>query len=167
MSGKILIALVLVTLGFALAQTRLNQNQVPTAVPGILSGTFQSMSTVVPCKPGSLFFATDSPDGQWIYGCNNLKYWVQLLNIGSSGALQVVGGSLDVNMATVPLIFKPNTFDGFNTFDNGLSLLTGKVRPVCSADYRGTFWFTKSDATRDDVSVCVYNGTNYGWIDLY
>jgi hypothetical protein len=116
-------------------------------------------------SPGDLYFATDEPDGQWLFGCSAKAEWIQLLNIGGSGALQIVDGSLDINLAVVPLLTQANTFTRL-TLLNGLTLATG-TQPDPSADWRGTFWFTNNGALKDSLQVCVFDGSAYVWATLY
>jgi hypothetical protein len=67
----------------------------------------------------------------------------------------------------VPRLAAANAFSGFNTFANGLSLLTAATQPSCAAAYRGTFWYLNNGASKDGVQVCVYNGSAYAWVSLY
>jgi hypothetical protein len=59
------------------------------------------------CQLGWQYMALDQPLGQQLYLCslNPTETWMQQLNLGGSGALEVVGGSLDVNLAIVPIDF--------------------------------------------------------------
>jgi hypothetical protein len=135
------------------AQTRVNLATQSANNP-FLVGPFASMK--LPCVPGTLYFATDQPDGQWISGCNANAAWVQLVNIGGSGALKIVGGTLDVNQAIVPLLYSWNRFSG------GVSFLATQPPPTCTADIEGTIWIKKGSSI---VEWCLATGTNtYGWM---
>jgi len=131
----------------------------------ITAGTLTSIP--VSCTVGTLYFATDQPAGQQLYTCSAANMYTQEVNLGGSGALAVSGGSLDVNPAIVPRLTAANTFSGFNTFTNGLSLLTTNAQPTCAASYRGTFWYLNNGAAKDGLQVCVYNGSAYAWVSLY
>jgi hypothetical protein len=131
----------------------------------ITAGTLASIP--VSCTVGTLYFATDQPAGQQLYTCSAANTYTQEVNLGGSGALAVSGGSLDVNLAIVPRLTAANTFSGFNTLTNGLSLLTTNAQPSCTASYRGTFWYLNNGASKDGLQVCVYNGSAYAWVSLY
>jgi hypothetical protein len=131
----------------------------------IAAGTLASIP--VSCTAGTLYFATDQPAGQQIYTCSAANTYTQEVNLGGSGALAFSGGSLDVNLAVVPRLTAANTFSGFNTMTNGLSLLTTNTQPSCGASYRGSFWYLNNGASKDALQVCVYNGSAYAWVGLY
>jgi hypothetical protein len=131
----------------------------------ITTGTVASEPTT--CSVGTLYFATDQPAGQQIYSCSATNIWTQVVSLGTSGALAYTGGSLDINTAVVPRLAAANTFSGFNTVTNGLSLLTSNTQPTCSSTFRGTFWYLNNGSARDNVQVCVYDGLAYTWINLY
>ncbi|HEY3936100.1 MAG TPA: hypothetical protein VGL97_01615, partial [Bryobacteraceae bacterium] len=143
----------------------------PVAISGsgsggtITAGTLASEPTT--CSVGTLYFATDQPAGQQIYSCSATNTWTQVVNLGPSGALAFTAGSLDINTAVVPRLAAANTFSGFNTVTNGLSLLTTNTQPACSSSFRGTFWYLNNGGSKDNVQVCVYNGSAYTWINLY
>jgi hypothetical protein len=143
----------------------------PVAISGsgsggtITAGTLASEPTT--CSVGTLYFATDQPAGQQIYSCSATDTWTQVVNLGPSGALAFTAGSLDINTAVVPRLAAANTFSGFNTATNGLSLLTTNTQPACSSSFRGTFWYLNNGSSKDNVQVCVYNGSAYTWINLY
>jgi hypothetical protein len=131
----------------------------------IAAGTLAAIP--VTCSTGTLYFATDQPAGQQLYTCSATNTYTQELNLGGSGALAISGGSLDINLAIVPRLTAANTFSGFNTLTNGLSLLTANTQPACGATYRGTFWYLNNGASKDGLQVCVYNGSAYAWVSLY
>jgi hypothetical protein len=131
----------------------------------IAAGTLASIP--LSCSAGTLYFATDQPAGQQIYTCSATNTYTQEVNLGGSGALAFAGGSLDVNLAVVPRLTAANTFSGFNTLTNGLSLLTINTQPSCGATFRGTFWYLNNGASKDGLQVCVYNGSAYAWVSLY
>lgn len=68
------------------------------------------------CSVGTLYFATDQPAGQQIYTCSTTNIWTQFLTVGTSGALAIVNGSLDIVTSVVPRLESANTFTGLNTF---------------------------------------------------
>jgi hypothetical protein len=131
----------------------------------IAAGTLASIP--VSCTAGTLYFATDQPAGQQLYTCSSANTYTQEVNLGGSGALAFSGGSLDINLAIVPRLTAANTFSGFNTLTNGLSLLTTNTQPSCGATFRGTFWYLNNGAAKDGLQVCVYNGSAYAWVSLY
>ena len=131
----------------------------------IAAGTLASIP--VSCSTGALYFATDQPAGQQIYTCSATNTYTQEVNLGGSGALAFSGGSLDVNLAVVPRLTAANTFSGFNTLTNGLSLLTANAQPSCGSTYRGSFWYLNNGAAKDALQVCVYDGSAYAWVSLY
>jgi hypothetical protein len=131
----------------------------------ITSGTLLAIPSL--CTTGSLYFATDQPAGQQLYTCSATNTYTQEANLGGSGALAFTNGSLDINLAIVPRLTAANTFSGFNTLANGLSLLTANTQPSCGAAYRGTFWYLNNGASKDGLQVCVYNGSAYAWVSLY
>jgi len=145
--------------------TAVSQIGISGGGPSITAGTLTSIP--VSCTVGTLYFATDQPAGQQLYTCSAANMYTQEVNLGGSGALAVSGGSLDVNPAIVPRPTAANTFSGFNTFTNGLSLLTTNAQPTCAASYRGTFWYLNNGAAKDGLQVCVYNGSAYAWVSLY
>ncbi|MBV9156332.1 MAG: hypothetical protein JO097_08710, partial [Acidobacteriaceae bacterium] len=131
------------------------------------SGTLASIPGT--CTPGSglyLYFATDQPAGQQEYQCSSANTWTQLINLGGSGALQITGGSLDINPAVVSRQAASETL-GFKTFALGLSLLTTNTQPACTSANRGTFWYLNNGSAKDNVQVCVWNGSAFAWISLY
>jgi hypothetical protein len=132
---------------------------------GIASGTLASMPTT--CSAGTLYFATDQPAGQQLFTCSATNVWTQMLSVGGSGALKVTNGSLDINTVVVPQLGVANTFTGFNTMTNGVSLLTSNTQPACAASHRGTLWYLNNGSSKDSVQVCVYNGTAFAWVALY
>ncbi|MGH9609708.1 MAG: hypothetical protein ACRD34_08535 [Bryobacteraceae bacterium] len=119
------------------------------------------------CTAGALYFATDQPAGQQLYTCSSANVWTQMLNLGGSGALQITNGSLDINPAVVPQLGVANTFTGFNTMTDGISLLTTDPQPACSSSTRGTLWFIDNGSSKDDLQVCVYTGTAFAWVNIY
>lgn len=119
-----------------------------------------------PCSPGMFYFATDQPAGGAIETCSAPGIWTQLLNLGGSGGLQLVGGSLDINLAIVPRLTGANTFTGRAEIQNGLSLATAQTQPDCTDDLRGTFWYQKNGALKDSVQVCFYDGVSPRWVSL-
>jgi hypothetical protein len=131
----------------------------------ISSGTLVAIPSS--CTTGALYFATDQPAGQQLYTCSATNSYTQEVNLGGSGALAFTGGSLDINLAIVPRLTAANTFSGFNTLANGLSLLTTNTQPACGTTYRGTFWYLNNGASKDGLQVCVYNGSAYAWVSLY
>jgi hypothetical protein len=131
----------------------------------IAAGTLASIPLT--CSAGTLYFATDQPAGQQLYTCSAANSYTQEVNLGGSGALAFTSGSLDINLAIVPRLTAANTFSGFNTVTNGLSLLTTNTQPSCGATYRGTFWYLNNGASKDGLQVCVYNGSAYAWVALY
>jgi hypothetical protein len=131
----------------------------------IASGTLATIPSN--CTTGTLYFATDQPAGQQLYTCSATNTYTQEVNLGGSGALAFTSGSLDINLAVVPRLTAANTFAGLNTMSNGLSLLTTNAQPTCSSSYRGTFWYLNNGASKDNVQVCVYNGSAYAWVSLY
>lgn len=136
-----------------------------SAGPSISSGTLGSMPTT--CTAGTLYFATDQPAGQQLFTCSAANIWTQMLNLGGSGALQMTNGSLDINPAIVPQLGVANTFTGFNTMADGVSLLTSNPQPACGTSTRGTLWFLNNGSSKDNLQVCVYNGTAFAWVNLY
>lgn len=131
----------------------------------VSSGSLASMPTA--CAAGTLYFATDQPAGQQLFACSAANVWTQMLSLGGSGALQVTSGSLDINPAIVPQLGVANTFTGFNTMSDGVSLLTSNSQPACSTNTRGTLWFLNNGSSKDDLQVCVYNGTTFTWVNIY
>jgi hypothetical protein len=131
----------------------------------ISSGTLVAIPST--CTTGGLYFATDQPAGQQLYTCSATNTYTQEVNLGGSGALAFTGGSLDINLAIVPRLTAANTFSGFNTLANGLSLLTTNTQPTCGTTYRGTFWYLNNGASKDGLQVCVYTGSAYAWVSLY
>jgi hypothetical protein len=131
----------------------------------VTSGTLLAIPSV--CTTGTLYFATDQPAGQQLYTCSATNTYTQETNLGGSGALAFTNGSLDINLAIVPRLTAANTFSGFNTLTNGLSLLTANTQPSCGATYRGTFWYLNNGASKDGLQVCVYSGSAYAWVSLY
>jgi hypothetical protein len=131
----------------------------------ITTGTLASEP--ITCSIGTLYFATDQPAGQQIYTCSATNTWTQLVSLGTSGAFDFTGGSLDINTAVVPRLAASNTFSGFIGIKNGLSLLTTNTQPSCGASFRGTFWYLNNGGAKDSVQVCVYNGSTYSWTSLY
>lgn len=81
----------------------------------------------LPAAPnaGDTFLALDQPAGQQLYVCGKSGQWTQLLNLGGSGALKFDGGSLDINLATMPMLERENAFTGLNHFAD--VEFTGKV----------------------------------------
>lgn len=81
----------------------------------------------LPAAPnaGDTFLALDQPAGQQLYVCGKSGQWSQLLNLGGSGALKFDGGSLDINLATMPMLERENAFTGLNHFAD--VEFTGKV----------------------------------------
>jgi hypothetical protein len=138
---------------------------VSTAPAGIPSGPLASMPTT--CTAGNLYFANDQPAGQQLFTCSAANVWTQMLSLGSSGALQMNGGALDINTVVVPQLGVANTFTGFNTMTNGLSLLTSNAQPACSSTYRGTLWYVNNGSSKDTLQVCVYTGSAFSWVNLY
>jgi hypothetical protein len=131
----------------------------------ITTGTLASQPTT--CSVGTLYFATDQPAGQQIYTCSATNSWTQVVSLGTSGALAFTGGSLDINTAIVPRLAAANTFSGLNTVTGGLSLLTSSTQPSCTSTLRGTFWYLNNGSSKDNVQVCVYNGSAFAWVSLY
>jgi hypothetical protein len=131
----------------------------------IASGTLAAIPST--CTTGTLYFVTDQPAGQQLYTCSATNTYTQEVNLGGSGALAFSGGSLDVNPAVVPRLTAANTFSGFNSLTNGLSLLTTNTQPSCAVTYRGTFWYLNNGTSKDGLQVCVYNGSAYAWVSLY
>lgn len=80
----------------------------------IPSGTLAQI-TAAP-GPGDVYIALDQPVGQQLYVAASGGQWTQMLNLGGSGALQLVDGSLDINLATMPMLEKENHFTGLNHF---------------------------------------------------
>jgi hypothetical protein len=139
-----------------------------TGVGGGASIASGALSTLpVSCSTGTLYFVTDQTAGQQLYTCSSANTWTQLVNLGGSGALLFTGGSLDINPAVVPRLAAANTFTGPITATNGLSLLTANTQPACSASTRGTFWYLNNGSAKDNVQVCVYNGSAFIWTSLY
>lgn len=134
-------------------------------VNGIASGALAAMPTT--CSAGTVYFATDQPAGQQLFTCSAANVWTQMLNLGGTGALKVTNGSLDINSAIVPQLGVANTFTGFNTMTDGVSLLTTNTQPACSATTRGTLWYLNNGSAKDDLQVCVYNGTAFAWANIY
>lgn len=135
------------------------------SINNIGSGTLASMPTA--CNAGTIYFATDQPAGQQLFTCSSLNVWTQMLNLGGSGALEMTNGSLDINPAVVPQLGVANTFTGFNTMTDGVSLLTSNAQPACGTATRGTLWYVNNGSSKDDLQVCVYNGTAFAWVNLY
>jgi hypothetical protein len=139
-----------------------------TGVGGGASIASGALSTLpVSCSTGTLYFVTDQTAGQQLYTCSSANTWTQLVNLGGSGALLFTGGSLDINPAVVPRLAAANTFTGPTAATNGLSLLTANTQPACSASARGTFWYLNNGSAKDNVQVCVYNGSAFIWTSLY
>jgi hypothetical protein len=132
---------------------------------GIQAGTLASMP--VSCSAGTLYFATDQPAGQQLFTCSTANVWTQMLSLGGSGALKITNGALDINTAIVPQLGWANTFTGFNTMTNGLSLLTSSTQPTCNSSYRGALWYLNNGSAKDNLQVCVYNGSSFAWVNLY
>jgi len=90
---------------------------IPTQLTGggkIPNGTFAQIP-VTPA-PGDFYLALDQPKGQQLYLCGASGEWEQQLNLGGSGALQIQNGSLDINLAVVPLLESANQWTGLNQF---------------------------------------------------
>ena len=131
------------------------------------AGTLASIPST--CTPGSgvyLYFATDQPAAQQIYTCSAPNTWTQFIGLGGSGGLQIVGGALDINPAVVSQQAASETL-GFKTFALGLSLLTANTQPACTSQNRGTFWYLNNGTAKDNVQVCVWNGSLFAWVNLY
>jgi hypothetical protein len=133
--------------------------------PAISSGTLASMPTT--CTAGTLYFATDQPAAQQLFTCSSANVWTQMLSVGGSGALKVTNGSLDINTVVVPQLGVANTFTGLNAMTDGLSLLTSNTQPACGSSLRGTLWYLNNGSSKDNLQVCVYNGTAFAWVNLY
>lgn len=75
------------------------------------------------CTPGSgvyLYFATDQPAGQQEYQCSASNVWTQIVNLGGSGALAYIGGSLDIVTSVVARLPNSETFTGVQTFSQSI-----------------------------------------------
>jgi hypothetical protein len=119
------------------------------------------------CSVGALFFASDQPAGQQLYNCSDTNTWTQTLNLGGSGALEMVGGSLDINPGVSPTLGSPNTWTVLNNFQQGLSLLTSGSQPTCSSTYRGALWYTNGGSGKDSLQLCAFTGSAFGWQTVY
>lgn len=119
------------------------------------------------CNTGDLFFASDQGYGQQLYTCAATNVWVQQNNLGGSGGLFYDGGSLDINTAVVPRLAAANTFTGPADFTLGLSLLTANTHPSCDTAHRGTAWYVNNGSSKDNLQLCVYNGSAFVWTGLY
>jgi hypothetical protein len=139
--------------------------QVPITAPQVTTGTLASLSAS--CTAGNLYLATDQPAGQQIYACSSANTWTQNESVGTSGALAVTNGSLDILPSVVPRLMAANTFTGLNTFVSGIQLQSSTAQPSCASAVRGLFWFQNNGSSKDAVQVCVYNGSSFAWISLY
>ncbi len=131
----------------------------------ISAGPLASISSS--CTPGNLYLATDQAAGQQIYTCSSMNTWTQVLSVGSSGALAVTNGSIDIVPSVVPLLPAANTFTGLNTFANGIQIQGTSSQPSCTSSMRGLLWFQNNGASKDGIQACVYNGSSFAWINLY
>ena len=118
------------------------------------------------CIAGSLYLATDQPLGQQLYTCSSSNNWTAVLSVGGSGGLAVTGGSLDIVTSVIPRLTAANNFTGLNTFNGGLRL-TGSTLPTCDGSSRGSIYFQNNGSSKDNLKVCVYNGSAYAWVSLY
>jgi hypothetical protein len=89
-----------------------------TGGSGVTSGTLAARPACGVATVG-LYFAIDQPQGQQIYTCSNTTgtyLWVQVVQLGGSGALAFTSGVLDIVTAVVPRLAAGNAFTGANTF---------------------------------------------------
>lgn len=131
------------------------------AAASIQSGLLAALPTS--CAAGDVYFATDQPKGQQLYQCSAADTWTQSLLLGGSGALQLVDGALDINPDVVPQKGTANIFTAYNTFEDGLSLLTTETKPACSSSNPGLEWFTHDGVSADSFQICEFDGSAYGW----
>ena len=150
-------------------------NQIPITSAGAANANSSSSAmsagalSSIPssCSSGTLYVATDQPAGQQLYTCSSSSNWIQFISLGGSGSLAFTNGSLDIVPSIVPRLTAANNFAGLNTFSNGIRLASAATQPACSLSTRGLFWFLNNGTSKDGVQVCVYDGANYNWINLY
>lgn len=118
----------------------------------IPAGAFAAL----PAAPnaGDTFLALDQPTGQQLYVCGKSGQWTQLLNLGGSGALKFAGGSLDVNLAIVPLMESENTFTGLNHFVGDVDF-RGKVTGLPTGN---KIWAAATSAIAQPVVTSIVLG---------
>lgn len=119
------------------------------------------------CSVGTLYFVTDQPAGQQLYTCSATNTWIQMVNLGGSGALMYTGGSLDINPAVLPTLASAAVWTGLSTFQGGIDMLTANSQPACNSGSRGTLWYVNGGSSKDSFAVCAYNGTAYAWQPIY
>jgi hypothetical protein len=97
---------------------------------GISSGTLAAIPST--CTVGGSYIATDQPVSQQLYFCTVTNTWSQFLPVGSSGALQISGGAIDVVPSVVPKLNAANAFSGSNTFAGTTTLNNVVINGTCS-----------------------------------
>lgn len=126
-----------------------------TLPPPILAGKIPAgLLATLPATPaaGDTFVALDQPTGQQLYVCGKSGQWNQMVNLGGSGALKVEGGSLDINLATMPMLSRENSFTGLNHFTGDVDF-QGKVTGVSGAAAK--IWFGAKSAIAQPVAARV------------
>lgn len=123
-------------------------------------GTFASMPFT--CSVGAGYFATDQPAGQQLYTCSATNVWTQMVGLGSSGALAVTSGSLDIVTSVVPRLAAANAFTGLNTFASVLiTPVAFASLPTCNSGATGTHrWITDSTVNTWGSAVTVGGGSD-------
>ncbi|MGA8029549.1 MAG: hypothetical protein WB992_20595 [Bryobacteraceae bacterium] len=121
------------------------------------------------CTPGSgiyLYFATDQPAGQQEFQCSTPNVWTQILNIGPSGALAIVNGSLDIITTVVPRLPNTNTFSGSNSFTGPVFQIGATSSdPGCAvASDIGKIWINNTSATDTAYEVCLASSGTVAWV---
>ncbi len=131
---------------------------------GIPAGPFGSISST--CTAGSLYFATDQPAGQQIYTCSSTNVWTQIVNLGGSGALAYIGGSLDIVTSVVPRLTAPNAFINSNSFTGPFFQIGGtSADPSCTqASDIGKIWVNTTSAANTAYEVCLAVSGAFQWV---
>jgi len=120
----------------------------PSSAPRVNTGALAAISKLP--QLGDMFLALDQPKGQQLYVCTIVGQWYQCLNLGGSGALTLEGGSLDVNLAIVPLLESENTFTGLNHFKGDVDF-TGKITGVAGGAAK--LWVSAKSALAQPVAA--------------
>ncbi len=148
-----------------------SNSYVPVTISGGASNWAAGALANIPggCTPGSgvyLYFATDQPAGQQEYQCSSTNTWTQLINVGPSGALAIVGGSLDIVTSIVPRLPNTNTFSGSNSFTGPVFQIGGtSTNPGCAqaADI-GKIWINTSSSINTSYQVCLAVSGTVQWV---
>jgi hypothetical protein len=92
---------------------------------------------------------------------------------GNDGSAQVNlythtdgGIGLYNNTANFPVFAVDSTNKTMN-IDSSLRLTNTGTKPTCATGIRGTFWYTNNGGARDNLQVCVFDGSSFLWTNLY